>query len=62
MADDREKRGQSKDPISTEVRTREINGSTAAETRKGVQEALRRANTAQAQAIEYLDKRWLSHR
>lgn len=62
MADDQEKRGQGKDPISTEVDTFKASGSTAAQRRKDVQEALRRANPAQAKADEYLDRRWLFHR
>lgn len=62
MADDQEKRGQGEDPISTEVHTLKTSGGTAAQRRKDVQEALRRANPAQAKAVEYLDRRWLSHR
>lgn len=62
MGDDQKKRGQGKDPNTTEVHTFTTPGSTAAQMRKDVQEALRRANPAQAKAIEYLDRRWLSHR
>lgn len=51
MADDQKKRGQDKDPISTEVHTFETSGNSAAQKRKDAQEALRRANPAQARAI-----------
>lgn len=62
MADGQKKRGQDKDPISPEVHTFKTSGNSAAQKRKDAQEALRRANPAQAKAIEYLDRRWLSHR
>lgn len=62
MGDDQEKREQAKDPISTEVDTFKTSVSTAAQRRKDVQEALRRAYPAQAKAVEYLDRRWLFHR
>jgi hypothetical protein len=62
MADGQKKRGQDKDPISTEVQTFKTSGNAAAQLRKDVQEELRRGNPAQAKAMEYLDRRWLSHR
>ncbi|MDX0113860.1 hypothetical protein GOC56_06695 [Sinorhizobium meliloti] len=62
MADGQKKRGQDKDPVSTDVQTFKTSGNAAAQMRKDVQEELRRANPAQAKAMEYLDRRWLSHR